>query len=152
MASHLIFSFLPYLILRTLPCLFIAMDHNSTFPHRRHGVAHWKEFISTRERWLLEKTRRSPWTLHAKALLRVHYDWMCNAKPRRCCCIGRTVVGLRLLTRCLATRDLGQQWRWRDFFMDNENSDSMDCSTSRRHLSLHVAAEPFRRSLCCYGM
>lgn len=36
--------------------------------------------------------------------------------------------------------------------MDNENSDIMDCSTPRRHLSLHVAVEPFRRSLCCYGM
>lgn len=39
-----------------------------------------------------------------------------------------------------------------EIFMDNENSDSMDCSTPRRHLLLHVAAEPFRRSLCCYGM
>lgn len=65
----------------------------------------------------------------------------------------------------------GEQWSVRDCLHDvwplgildssdgeeilygqQENSDSMDCSTPRRHLSLHVAAEPFRRSLCCYGM
>lgn len=58
------FHFLPHFTLPhlTLPHLTFSfaneLPRHSTFPRRRHRIAHWKEFMPTRERWLLDKTSK----------------------------------------------------------------------------------------------